>query len=372
MNISKVTKVIDSYDRKNFASKLKGFVKKLWKKFSVSVTSSSKSYSLKTSSVIVSEKHGEKARTDPCKPLSFRQIDCNPLQPRFSSINADDEENKVVLREKPENKLLNTQTRDSVAGHADKLVSSGSCIAKVTAEAEYDVYQNRASNGLDAIIPKTKLAEYLTLDEQRAVKNLEGAVGENEKMLIMEKAGAIIANKNKRELDIKIGSSTASSAQLKHTGSPKLKARMKKARHQILDAITKSNKNQYRLEGMSINGNKPSMSRISLSRESVNNIYDALNIPGDKRSENIGKVINELRNIHSILVEADITFVASSVLIVIDEKNPDNTTVKLIDLAHSIKKGECETYQKTKERFLLGVECLIEDIKEMKLQNMSL
>ncbi|MDP0589746.1 MAG: inositol polyphosphate kinase family protein [Candidatus Endonucleobacter bathymodioli] len=355
---------ISSLDIESSKFNLKKAVQGLWKKYIVGMSSSKKKYSLDGSSGVLNNQDGRHGKNIADKPLFYRKVGGNNMV--LSKINEDDEQSEVLCRGKSKDHLLKAKSRGAVAGHADKLVSLKYCIAKVTTDAEYDVYQNRDSNGLDSIIPKTKLAENLTPEEQSSIKDLEGQRGANEKILIMDKSGAMIDNKDKRELDIKIGSSTASVSQLEKSGSSKLKAICKKVKHKILDHATGSTENKYRLEGLNINGHKPIMSRIFLSRNSTKHIYNALNITGGKRAENIDKITKELMKIKDTLGKAGVTFVASSVLIVIDEKNPANTTVKLIDPAHPLKEGEDLTYQKTKDRFLHGVQCLIDDIQEMK------
>ncbi|MCO5383323.1 MAG: inositol polyphosphate kinase family protein [Methanosarcina barkeri] len=82
---------------------------------------------------------------------------------------------------------------------------------------------------------------------------------------------------------------------------------------------------------------------------------DRINVSKDAALRNI---INQLYLIKKRLKQNQRTFIASSVLIVIDLQHPENASVKLIDLAHPIDASN-RLFQKYKESFDEGIISLI-------------
>ncbi len=269
---------------------------------------------------------------------------------------------RATQRSLSSNKISNKESAGA-GGHADAFILLGNDIAKLTSITELEVYQDRKNNGLDSVIPKHRLENQLSTAEQEKIQPLKQARKKGHDIIVMEKAGANIPTENKRELDIKIGAATASRSQLARDGYSMLSARTKKERHNILDTITGSQDRGYRLEGAKIHGCKLVSSRLSLSRHTRSNLKQMLDLPKDKMLENTNRIIEQLTNIKQAIRNANITFIASSVLILIDDHQPENTEVKLIDLAHPIKNQKASRFIKSKNQFLKGISNLIRDIE---------
>ncbi|WP_263078916.1 inositol polyphosphate kinase family protein [Endozoicomonas sp. Mp262] len=220
------------------------------------------------------------------------------------------------------------------AGHADTFVRVGDkYIGKLTVASEADVYENRTRLNLDSVIPKTKSLEQLNQHELDALSPLMSRAKENESMrvIVPEMLGCDIPEEQKLEMDIKIGYRTASTEQLRLDGH---KSPLKKtAKHMVMDTAYGSKARGYRVEGVKIRGKKPKAKRLALTRHSKGYVKKLIGMAGP---ENTNKILVDLKAIRNNQLFSDVSFVASSVLILVDEKNPENTVVKLIDLAHPI------------------------------------
>ena len=219
-------------------------------------------------------------------------------------------------------------------------------IGKLTTASEAEVYTRREELGLDLIIPTSKTYKDLNQNEMDALSPLISRAQKDKQMevIIPERLGRDIPDAQKLEMDVKIGFKTASLAQLKavhHKYSLK-----KVAKHKAIDSAYGSASRGYRVEGLKIKGKKSEANRLSLTRNSKKHIKDVVRMAG---TENKRKILIDLKAIRGAFELSPVTFVASSTLFMIDEKNPENTKVKLIDLAHPIYEGYDDFHSKKKE-----------------------
>lgn len=230
-----------------------------------------------------------------------------------------------------------------MAGHAGSFreIDEGRKIAKRTNQKEYEIY---ASPGeLREIIPAV---ERTGQDSQEVID-----MGEN--VVIMQNLFYGIQSQSLVALDIKIGKITASRAQLFESGErSQAGAFFKEAGMKLYDYYTKSSTRGWRTIPVD-DGNRAKIGRNSeiflrkqLDRISVNKETILINI------------INQLDLIKNKLKHSQKTFIASSVLIVIDLQHPENTNVKLIDLAHPVYANN-RLFKKYKENFNEGINSLI-------------
>ena len=219
------------------------------------------------------------------------------------------------------------------AGHSDTFAKVGdNHIGKLTNKSEADVYSRRKSLLLDTILPKNKPVSALNDNELNILTPLlNRAEADDMSVIVPEMLGKDIPEQQKLEMDIKIGFKTASRDQLKETGhSSPLKKTMK---HKVMDRAYGSNSRGYRLEGLKVKGEKPEKSRLKLTRNSQQHIKKVIMQAGPENKE---KILADLKTMRTTLAISKAAFVASSALFLIDEKNPENTLVKLIDVAHPI------------------------------------
>ncbi|WP_330926678.1 inositol polyphosphate kinase family protein [Candidatus Sororendozoicomonas aggregata] len=320
--------------------------------------------SLSPAKTIAKPLHSESATTGITKhQTATRNLPTRPLPPLPSSPSP-------KARPQPSLSVSDAKPDGSVgaAGHADSFIFLGSSvIGKLTLNNEADVYINRKKYGLDNIIPKHRLESQLSGAEKRAVRQRLGMNKPGYQVIAMERVGGNIKQENKRELDIKIGSATASARQTKES-QPAMNAALKKIRHKSIDWFTGSRWRHFRLEGAKLKENKLAMSNLLLSRSTEKNLEVLLTLPEKKREKNFQKINDKLKEIRQTMSTSDICFIGSSILIVIDDKNPANTMVKLIDLAHPVHKREGSQYfKKVQDRFIVGIESLQKEIKTIEM-----
>ncbi len=154
-------------------------------------------------------------------------------------------------------------------------------------------------------------------------------------------------------LDIKIGKSTASRSQiLESMEITWVGAFFKKVKMEIYDFYTKSSTRGWRAIPVN-NGNRAKIGRNS--ETFLREQFDKIKVGKETILKNI---ITQLDLIENTLDQNQKTFIASSVLIVIDLQYPENTRVKLIDLAYPID-SKSKLYKKYKENFDDGMLSLI-------------
>jgi Inositol polyphosphate kinase. len=253
-----------------------------------------------------------------------------------------------IIRRQSLNVILNiTQNLILMAGHVGNFrkIAEGRKIAKRTNQEEYEIYNN--PGGLQDIIPFTER----TNQDNQEISDM----GEN--IIIMQNLFYGIQAQSLVALDIKIGKSTASRSQL--SGSEEKNqtgAFFKKIKMGLYDRYTKSSTRGWRAIPVD-DGN-----RAKIGRNSETFLQEQLDRIKVNKGVALRRIITQLNLIKDRLDQNQKTFIASSVLIVIDLQRPENACVKLIDLAYPID-ASSKLYQKYKENFDEGISALITFLK---------
>ncbi|MGE5423119.1 MAG: inositol polyphosphate kinase family protein [Ignavibacteriales bacterium] len=230
-----------------------------------------------------------------------------------------------------------------MAGHVGSFhkIAEGRKIAKKTNQREYEIY---ASPGdLREIIPAV---ERTSKDNQEV-----SDMGEN--VVIMQNLFYGIQAQSLVALDIKIGKNTASRAQLLESGEKsRVGAFFKEMKMKLYDRYTKSSTRGWRFIPVS-DGN-----RAKIGRNSETFLRKQLDRISVDKDVVLRSIISQLDLIKKKMKQSQKTFIASSVLIVIDLQHPEDVHVKLIDLAHPIDVNN-KLFQKNKENFNEGINSLI-------------
>jgi hypothetical protein len=230
-----------------------------------------------------------------------------------------------------------------MAGHAGifRRIDDGRKIAKKTNQKEYEIYTN--PGGLRDIVPA---AERTNQDNQE-VSDM------SKNVIIMQNMFYGIQEQSLVALDIKIGKITASRSELfESMERSRLDAFFKEMRMKLYDFYTKSSTRGWRAipiddrNRMKTGRNSEAFLREQLGRINVNKVAA------------LRSIITQLNLIKDTLEQNQKTFIASSVLIVIDLQHPENARVKLIDLAHPVDANN-KLFQKYKKSFDEGIIKLI-------------
>jgi hypothetical protein len=230
-----------------------------------------------------------------------------------------------------------------MAGHAGNFrkIAEGRKIAKRTNKKEYEIY---ASPG--------ELREIIPVVERTSKDNQEVSdMGEN--IVIMQNLFYGIQAQSLVALDIKIGKSTASRAQLLESGEKsRAGAFFKEMKMKLYDRYTKSSTRGWRFIPVN-DGNRAKIGRNSeiFLRKQLDRIIVDKDVV-------LRSIIRQLDLIKKKMEQSQKTFIASSVLIVIDLQHPENVRAKLIDLAHPIDVNN-KLFQKDNENFNEGINSLI-------------
>lgn len=254
------------------------------------------------------------------------------------------------------------------AGHAQSFVQlDENRIAKLTTAAEATSYR-KYSTSMEGAIPRQWDPSDIQDVGMRSKIDALKVNGKGQEVIVMEKLGGNIPKSQRRELDIKIGASTASRTELDEQAYPN--AQLKKLKLTIADLVRGSRNpfgddRGFTLAGCNVHGVAQGFDRNELGFRSRNYLRTALGeLPADKRPENLQKILTNLKEIQRITSNSPVTFVASSVFIVIDEKEPKNTAARLIDLAHPVEKSgpRLPDYQKWQRRFQDGLKNLMDEV----------
>ncbi|AAM04171.1 TPA: inositol polyphosphate kinase family protein [Methanosarcina acetivorans] len=230
-----------------------------------------------------------------------------------------------------------------MAGHAENFrkIDEGRKIAKRTNQKEYEIYASQGE--LREIIPAVER----TRKDNQEVSDM----GEN--AVIMKNLFYGIQAQSLVALDIKIGKSTASRAQLLESGEKsRAGAFFKEVKMKLYDSYTKSSTRGWRFIPVN-DGNRAKVGRnseIFLRKQ-----LDRINVDKDPV---LRSIICQLDLIKKKMEQSQKTFIASSILIVIDLQHPEDVRAKLIDLAHPIDVNN-KLFQKYKENFNEGINALI-------------
>lgn len=230
-----------------------------------------------------------------------------------------------------------------MAGHAGifRNISEGRKIAKKTNQSEYEIYSN--PGGLRDIIP---VAERTSCDNQEV-----SDMGEN--VIIMKNMSYGIQKQSLVALDIKIGRITTSRSQLLETKEEnQIGAFFREIKMKLYDHYTRSSTRGWRVIPVD------DKNRANIGRNSEAFLQEQFGRVNVNRSTILRSIITQLNLIKHRLEKSQKTFIASSVLIVIDLQHSESVRVKLIDLAHPID-ANSRLFQKYKENFDEGITSLI-------------
>ncbi|ARL89805.1 hemagglutinin [Burkholderia pseudomallei] len=262
----------------------------------------------------------------------------------------------------------------TAGGHAGSFMRVGDGhIAKMTTSREAEIYENYRL-ALAGVIPDTVPPEEVdsrvgvTAGQRQAMATFKGwAEMKGQRVVVMQALGAEIAPEDKIELDVKIGASTVSRTELIGAGRTRWQALSKKVRLTAADLLRGSRSlvgddRGYTLAGRTSGGIALDArnSRNSVGRSSESLIREALDRSPDTRWRNAQHLLEQLQTIREKMHALPLTFVASSVLIAIDKRKPENSVARLIDLAHPVQPFENEAdYEKVNHRFEDGLDKLI-------------
>jgi hypothetical protein len=254
------------------------------------------------------------------------------------------------------------------AGHKDAWTPTkdGRFIIKITTKAEADTYAEAGQTGIQGIIPGRigQLNSYADIAQFGPVRTLRQPTA-TERIIVIENLAQKGAKFDAPQsiLDAKIGFITASQTQAAEEGV--MLPGFKSARHYFIDSWMYDSRQQgYRFEdgqdwidmvkNFSKTGRYSDMEPAGLHPKVVALMLD--------------KVCRDLLIIHASMVSASITFLGSSVLIVISPSNPGASMAKAIDFAHPIKASDepPERFEKYRKNYTEGLAGLIRDLREIQ------
>lgn len=271
------------------------------------------------------------------------------------------------------------------AGHPHSFVPlPGGFIAKLTDTREARCYDEFADELL-GVIPKTlkrsELVNQLPLNEDeidRWLAPLDAQLaGKADKVLLfMEDLTANIPEQHKLVLDIKMGSQTALKEELIDAGMAPDKAAAKEEKMTQTDLrrgarseVDRQLDRAYTLAGQIENGISLNPSpepkammkvRDQMGAESRERIAGTLcRLPNSTGQD----ILRKLRDIKQKTQTVPVTFIGSSLLICINEQDPDQWAVRLIDLGHPIRPDEgtaAARFNDVQRQFQQGLDKLIE------------
>lgn len=257
--------------------------------------------------------------------------------------------------------------RNGGAGHKDAWSFSKDKrhVIKVTSDAEADVYANANALGIAGVIPGhiEQLRSYSEIDRYEPVRKLREPTA-GEKIIVIEN---LAQKRSKLDfppiiLDAKIGFYTASATQAEKEGvtAPKIKA----LRHFVIDTVMYDSREKgYRFEdGQQWIDQAKTYSRTGKATD----ITPTWLTPIDLATAFHG-ILTDLLAIKGQMVTANVTFVGSSVLLIISPTHPQDSKAKMIDFAHPIEKSKVEPdyFEKYRSNYTQGIESLIRDLAEI-------
>jgi Inositol polyphosphate kinase len=267
-------------------------------------------------------------------------------------------------RTSPAGPTLSTIQR---AGHTDAWCFSKDkrYVIKITSKDEADVYADADYLKIGNVIPGrvAELASYADIAQYEPVRTLRQP-GDNEKIIVIEN----LAQKRQSTdsspmiLDAKIGYYTASSQQAEKEGVtlPGFKA----ARHFIIDTVMYSSRQKgYRFEeGQDVIDMMTTYSHSGLYSDMTPEVHP-LALAGMLK-----KICADLNAIKEAMLGADITFVGSSVLLIITPSQPQDCQAKMIDFAHPIYKDDVEFdyFLKYRLSYTFGIASLVKDLQAIE------
>lgn len=254
------------------------------------------------------------------------------------------------------------------AGHKDAwtFTKDRRYVIKITSKAEADVYANAAQAGIQGVIPGriaqlNSYAEIAQYDPERVLRQPTA----EERIIVIENLAqkARSTDSPPTILDAKIGFITASQQQAAQEGVTL--SGIKSMRHYFIDNwMYDSRAKGYRFE--------EGQDWIDMAtRFSVTGLYS--DMKPDWLSPGVvalmlDSVCRDLLAIHASMLSANVTFLGSSVLLIITPSNPAGSKAKMIDFAHPIKKADesAERFEKYRTNYTEGLAGLIRDLRGLQ------
>lgn len=254
------------------------------------------------------------------------------------------------------------------AGHKDAWTptTDGRYIIKITFKAEADAYAEAAVTGIAGVIPGriAQLAGYGDIARFGPVRTLRQPTAE-ERIIVIEN----LAQKARPEhaapeiLDAKIGFITASHQQAGEEGV--MLPGLKSMRHYVIDNwMFDSRQEGYRFEdGQSWIDMVTRFSRTGLYSDMTPSWLHPKDV-----ARALDSVCRDLFRIHESMVVASVTFIGSSVLLIISPSDPGASKAKMIDFAHPIKQADetPERFEKYRKNYTDGLAGLIRDLTSLQ------
>lgn len=237
-------------------------------------------------------------------------------------------------------------TKKAAAGHDGtiKFSRDGLTITKYTNRNEIDVYSNFKNS-----LSKNELSNF-------SAKCFY--IIENKNVVVLENLAHGIKSEDLIILDIKLGRSTVSYTEL--TNSNHKKPLLKKTKLTAVDLIRGArgiygDDRHYTVAGYNIGGNAKGLTRDLLGMFSEYYLKHAFdNIPKKKRPLITRHILRNIYKIEETVKKINYSFVACSLLIVIDKNCETRSKARLIDFAHPIPHQD-ENYKKYKEQLITGL-----------------
>ncbi|KAG0191964.1 hypothetical protein DFQ28_010490 [Apophysomyces sp. BC1034] len=277
-----------------------------------------------------------------------------------------------ALQSHPQTHVLPPSKASRNARHADRSVQlDEQRIAKAIIASEADVYRRFAPALQGAICEHRLLSddqfrESLAQEQQQRILRLQR--GEPDKEIIaLSKVGAKIRQEHCRELSIKVGR-TPSLTQIRQ--GQRRGMFLKRAKLAATDLLTGSRSafgtdRNARLMSISHHGEHLGGGRIAVGRRTSDYFRAAVDLPAPQRAATLNKIAHDLELIRRRLADAPVAFIGSSVLIAIDEVYPENTKVKLVDLAHAVQRNN-PLYAHAAHEFDHGIKTLLAECTELR------
>lgn len=236
-------------------------------------------------------------------------------------------------------------------------------VLKMTTEAEVRSYRQFGS-ALRGILPKHRLPEDLDPAARARIASLM-ADSPNPHALVLEKIDHGIPLAHRRMLDVKIIPS-ASFHGHRENGAGVASAAFHKISHGVADVITGAASRGYGVMACKLHG-EPQHNLFHVLRHSRDQVRDVFaTLPPPKAAIARATVFNALRRIQQATATCPVTFIGSSVYIAIDERHPERSTAKLIDLANPIGPDVTGSgaHAKYHAEFQHGLANLMQDIRD--------
>ena len=165
-------------------------------------------------------------------------------------------------------------------------------------------------------------------------------------------------------IDVKFGKHTANKEDLRRRGKGWWKRQTKLLRHDIMDKNSPSRLHGFRDEDA---WKARSKWKVLFLRRKTNinaNLNQFRSKLKQGSAEALSKLIPSLELIQNFLNHVDTVYVGSSILIVLNNENPDKSTAKLIDFEHPLTSKD-EDFDTVKKGLLDGIARIKEEINDL-------